>query len=151
MGLQAATSDNPERMKAFLKSPVVKSQLASMFPLRRKLVLWMRVFIAVFRMRALAKGESLTRQLSKVGSSKGVDLGIAERRREQALKLAEIQKQRASSSPKLDVRPRVRHMRQKSREATSALFAKLSPSDGAKGGAGMEEESRVGEWGLHTE
>lgn len=148
MGLQGATRDNPERMKAFLKSPVVKSQLSSMFPMRRKLILWCRVFIAVFRIRALAKGESMTRQLTKAGSAHDVDLAIAERRKEQAEQQVSEAKKRASARPekterKEGGRGRGRHIRTRSREATSALFQKLSPSGGAPVAAEEEGTGRL--------
>eukprot|EP00171_Calliarthron_tuberculosum_P011273 IDg11273t1 len=64
-------------MRVFLKSPMVKSQLSSIFSMRRKLIVASRAFVAVFRMRALMRGQSFTRNLSKVGSIRAVNMGAA--------------------------------------------------------------------------
>lgn len=81
VGLERAAKENPERMKVFLKSPMVKSQLSSIFSMRRKLIVASRAFVAVFRMRALVHGQSLTRNLSKVGSAKALGLIAASDRK----------------------------------------------------------------------
>ncbi len=90
VGLERAAKENPARMKAFLKSPVVKSQLSSMFTMRRRLIVASRAFVAVFRMRALVRGQSLTRNLSRVGSVKAVDVKVGDQRKEQAEKVSQM-------------------------------------------------------------
>lgn len=80
VGLERAAKENPERMRVFLKSPVVKSQLSSIFSMRRKLIVTSRAFVAVFRMRTLMRGQSFTRNMSKVGSIKAVDMGAPSER-----------------------------------------------------------------------
>ena len=90
VGLVNAAKENPARMKAFLKSPVVKSQLSSMFTMRRRLIVASRAFVAVFRMRALVRGQSLTRNLSRLGSVKAVDVKVGDQRKEQAEKASEL-------------------------------------------------------------
>lgn len=92
VGLELATKENPARMRAFLKSPVVKSQLSSMFVMRRRLIVTSRALVAVFRMRALVRGQSLTRNLSRVGSVKEVDVDVAAERRQQAENVAASRK-----------------------------------------------------------
>jgi serine/threonine protein kinase len=65
-GLQEALRDNPARMKRLLSSKVVQQHLNNTLPYRHKLIVTIRAFVAVFRMRALSNGHSLTRQLSLI-------------------------------------------------------------------------------------
>lgn len=66
-GLQRVASDNPAKMKRLLSSRVVQQQLFVTLPFRRKLVVTARAFVAVFRLQALTRGHSATRQLSVLG------------------------------------------------------------------------------------
>jgi hypothetical protein len=63
-GLQEAMRDNPVRMKRLLSSRIVQQHLNNTLPYRRKLIVVARAFVAVFRLAALSKGHSLTRQIS---------------------------------------------------------------------------------------
>jgi hypothetical protein len=65
-GLQEAMRDNPARMKRLLSSRLVQQHLSCTLPYRRKLIITARAFVAVFRLIALSKGHSLTRQISLI-------------------------------------------------------------------------------------
>lgn len=62
-GLQAMARENPSRMRRIMSSNVMQQQLSTLLPYRRKLVITSRAFVAVFRLLALVRGHSLTRQL----------------------------------------------------------------------------------------
>lgn len=66
VGLHEATRDNPQRMHRLLSNRVMKQQLSTLLPGRHRLVITARAFIAVFRILALVRGHSLTRQLSVI-------------------------------------------------------------------------------------
>lgn len=82
-GLQRVASDNPAKMKRLLSSRVVQKQLAVTLRYRRKLVVTARAFVAVFRLQALTRGHSATRQLSVLGkgSVEGVNHIIDKRKK----------------------------------------------------------------------
>lgn len=53
----------PSQFDALLDSPVMQMQLSSALPYRRKLLIIARAFVAVFRMKALAQGKCVTKNL----------------------------------------------------------------------------------------
>jgi hypothetical protein len=63
-GLHAVARENPERMRRIMSHKGMQQQLSTLLPYRRKLIVTARAFIAIFRMLALHRGHSVTRQLS---------------------------------------------------------------------------------------
>lgn len=142
-GLQAVASDNPARMKRLLSSSVMNRQLSSALPYRRKLVVAARAFVAIFRMRALTKGVSATRQLSVMGPGGSVDFDDMIGRRRAAMEAAAASaaegqdkraNDRAGAASRLghgarDNAGRRGHVRQRSRDVAahvSHIMEKLS-------------------------
>lgn len=66
VGLQRVTSHQPSRMKRLLSSRVMQKQLSMALPYRRRFVVALYAFVFVSRLKALHKGHSVTRQLSRL-------------------------------------------------------------------------------------
>lgn len=86
-GLHEVARENPALMKRFMSSKLFQSELSTCLPFRRKLIVTARAFIAVFRMMALVRGHSLTRQLSAIASQGAHD------RKEHANEIVDKRKQ----------------------------------------------------------
>lgn len=132
-GLQRVASDNPARMKRLMSSSVVQKQLSIALPFRRKLVVTARAFVAVFRLQALARGHSSTRQLSLIGKGDVEDVNaLIDRRKaamEQAKEKGRLQSEDRQNEKLLQGREgnqRRGHVRQRSREVASHIMGKLS-------------------------
>jgi hypothetical protein len=73
-GLHEVARENPARMRRILSNQVMQQQLASLLPMRRKLIVTARAFVAVFRLLALFRGHSITRQLSRIEDQEKRDM-----------------------------------------------------------------------------
>lgn len=129
-GLQRVASDNPARMKRLMSSSLVQKQLSVALPYRRKLIVTARAFVAVFRLRALTKGHSATRQLSVMGKSDVDDVNALIDRRKAALETSrEESKKRLddrSAGQGLPAAPKRGHVRQRSRDVAQHIMGRLS-------------------------
>lgn len=132
LGLQRVASDNPSRMKRLMSSAVVQKQLSIALPYRRKLITTARAFVAVFRLRALTRGHSATRQLSLMGKGDVDDVNALIDRRKAAMgKPSEEGK--AKAGDRQNEKPlngnhgqRRGHVRQRSRDVASNFIGRLS-------------------------
>lgn len=133
LGLQRVASDNPARMKRLLSSAVVQKQLSVALPYRRKLVIMARAFVAVFRLQALTRGHSSTRQLSLMGKGdvEGVNALIDRRkaameRAKEESRLRSVDRQNEKPLQGRELGQRRGHVRQKSRDVASHIMGRLS-------------------------
>lgn len=133
-GLQRVVSDNPGRFKRIMSSSVIQRQLSAALPYRRKLVVTARSFVAVYRLRALARGQCVTRQMSIMGSAEAdVDdvNNILDQRKADMEQVNEEMRNRigdrANDKPLHGPGgPKRGHVRQKSREVASHIIGRLS-------------------------
>lgn len=131
-GLHRVASDNPGRMKRLLSSRVVQKQLAIALPYRRKLIVLARVFVAVFRLRALKQGNSATRQLSVMENGNIDDINaLIERRKQVMVKANEARKlgPDRSTGPLQNAHHHGQkrgHVRKKSRDVVSHFMGRVS-------------------------
>lgn len=125
-GLQRVHSDNPYRIRQLLGSKVVQKQLAIALPYRRKFLIVARAFVAVFRLKALMHGHSITRKLSQLGRSdvEGVTEILA--RRTRALEEARGSNDKLSEEEVSSGHNGLHgHVRQRSRDKVSHLMDKF--------------------------
>lgn len=131
VGLQRVASKNPSRIRSLLSSSIVQKQLSSTLTYRRKLLVTMLAFVAVFRLRALTKGQSTTKLYTtmEMNDADTADALIDERIAAVEERREEYKNTRLAdrdAGPSLPLPPTRGHIRQRSRDMAMHLIDRLS-------------------------